>query len=422
MSSSPDGQIVTVVFYDHRDNPGSTTLVDMYLAQSFDGGATWRPNIRLTNVSSDATLAPLTGGGYMLGDYLGVAEPTSRDVPAVPVWIDTRTGNPDPFVARVGIAPSFDFTSWQAGRLSLGQITNPATGGQAGDADHDGEDNKSEFLSGTDPNDAASVSHTARQLNISTRTRVEAGDENALIGGFIITGSDPKQVIVRAIDPSLTARGVPGALQNPTLELAPENGAHIFNDNWKDADTAVIQATSIPQVDDRESAIVQTLAPGRYTAIVRGVSNTTGVALVEVYEIPPANSSQLGNISSRSFVGLDDNVMIGGFIVGSGQGINGTGSVRVVVRGIGPSLASRGVSGPLQDPELLLFNSNGTPIAANDNWRSTQQSEIEASGLAPEDNREAAISTTLTQGNYTAIVRGKNGTIGVGLVEVYTVR
>lgn len=422
VSASPDGQTVTVAFYDHRDNPGSDTLVDMYLTQSFDGGATWQPNIRLTAVSSDAALAPLTGSGYMLGDYLGVAEPTSRDVPAVPVWIDTRTGNPDPFIARVGIAPSFDFTSWQAGRLSLGQIRNPATGGPAGDADRDKEDNQSEFRSGTDPNDAASVFHTARQLNISTRTRVGAGDENALIGGFIITGTDPKQVIVRAIGPSLAARGVAGALQNPTLELAPQNGPHISNDNWKDSEAAAIQVTGIPPTDDRESAIVRTLAPGNYTAIVRGVNNTTGVALVEVYDLTSASPTQLGNLSSRGSVGIGEDVMIGGIIVGGGKGIVGNGSARVVVRGIGPSLARRGISGPLQDPELSLINSNGMSIAGNDNWKATQQAEIQAADLAPEDDREAALAVTLAQGNYTAILRGRNATTGAGLVEIYTLR
>jgi hypothetical protein len=103
---SPDGQTVVVVFYDHRDHPGSATLVDLYLAQSFDGGTTWEPNIRVSSVSSDASLAPLTDTGYMLGDYQGVAESTNSNVPAVPLWIDTRTGNPDPFVARVQISPS----------------------------------------------------------------------------------------------------------------------------------------------------------------------------------------------------------------------------------------------------------------------------------------------------------------------------
>ncbi len=145
IAASPDGQTLTVSFYDRRNNPASTTLVDLYYAQSQDGGATWQPNIRLTSVSSDAALAPLTSEGYMLGDYLGIAPSTGPDVPAVPIWVDTRTGNPDPFVTRVGIAPVADFRSWQAARLSLAQIDDPQLGGPAGDADHDGEDNQSEF-------------------------------------------------------------------------------------------------------------------------------------------------------------------------------------------------------------------------------------------------------------------------------------
>jgi hypothetical protein len=419
---SPDGQTVTAVFYDHRNNPGSATLVDLYLAQSFDGGATWQPNIRLTSVSTDASLAPLTSAGYMLGDYQGVAQPTNANVPAVPVWIDTRTGNPDPFVARVGIAPQVDFTSWEAARLSLHQINNPALGGQSGDADGDGEDNLSEFKSGTDPNNPDSVVRTGKQLNLSTRLLVQTGD-NAGIGGFIINGTDPKKVILRAIGPSLTARGVPGALQDPTLELHDHTGATIaFNDNWRDTQQSTIQATGLAPEDNRESAIVQTLAPAAYTAIVRGKGGTSGVALVEAYDVDPNANSKLANISTRGFVGTGDNVMIGGFIVGGGLGVNGAGSEEVLVRGLGPSLTQRGVPNALQDPTLDLHDGNGAIIASNDNWKDTQQSEIQATGLAPSNDRESAILAPLVQGNYTAILRGKNNTTGVGLVEVYKVQ
>jgi hypothetical protein len=139
------------VFYDHRANPGSNTLVDLYLAQSFDGGTTWLPNIRLSSVSTDASLAPLTSSGYMLGDYLGVAEATNANVPAVQVWVDTRTGDPDPFVARVGISAQLNFTSWQAARLSLGHINNPILGGVNGDGDFDGKSNLLEYTLNTPP-------------------------------------------------------------------------------------------------------------------------------------------------------------------------------------------------------------------------------------------------------------------------------
>ena len=202
IGSSHDGQTLTIVFYDTRNNPGSNTLVDTYLAQSFDNGATWQPNIRLTSVSTDATLSPLTPSGHMLGDYIGIAESTGPNVPAVPIWIDNRTGNPDPFVSRVGVAPQADFTSWQASRLSLAQINDPQSGGPSGDADRDGEQNAVEFKYGTEPNDPKSIFYTGRQLNISTRAGVLTG-ENILIGGFILTGNEPKQVIIRAIGPSL---------------------------------------------------------------------------------------------------------------------------------------------------------------------------------------------------------------------------
>ncbi|MGI8819513.1 MAG: sialidase family protein [Chthoniobacterales bacterium] len=419
LGASPDGQTLTAVFYDHRANPGSGTLVDMFLAQSFDGGATWQPNIRLTPVSTDASLAPLTSNGYMLGDYLGVVEATTRDVPAVPVWIDTRTGDPDPWVARVGIAPAFDFRSWQAAHLSLGQINEPALGQQAGDADGDGEDNLSEFQSGTDPNDPASVAHTSRQVNISTRTRVEGG-EHVLIGGFIITGSEPKRVLARAIGPSLAQFGVADALPDPTLELVPESGPMIFNDDWQETDAEAIRVTGIPPRDSRESAIVQTLAPGRYTAIVRSKTGAPGIGLIELYDLDPAANSRFGNLSSRGLVAPGaDNVMIGGVIVGPGTGVSGAGSARVALRGMGPSLAQSGIADALQDPELLVFDANANLVASNDNWRSSQEAELQTLGLAPGDEREAAFVTTLRRGNYTAIVRGKDGTTGVALVEAY---
>jgi len=421
IAASPDGQTLTAVFYDKRNNPNSNTLVNIYLAQSFDGGANWQPNLRVTDVSTDAALAPLTGAGYMLGDYQGIAEATNANVPAVPVWIDTRTGNPDPFVGRIGIASGVNFTSWQAARLSLGQINNPASGGEAGDADSDGEDNRSEFDANTNPNDPISVLRTGQQINISTRARVELGD-SVLIGGFIIDGTQPKRVLARAMGPSLTQSGVPGVLEDPTLQLVPQNGPSIFNNNWQDSDSEAIQATNIPPGDFRESAIVQTLAPGNYTAIVRGRNDTTGVALVEVYDLETAATSILGNVSSRGFVGVDDDVMIGGVVVGAGEGVNGAGSIRVLLRGIGPSLTQSGVAGALQNPELMLFNGNGQLIASNDDWRSTQETEIIATRIPPADNRESAILATLSKGNYTAIVRGKDRTTGVALVESYKIQ
>jgi hypothetical protein len=274
----------------------------------------------------------------------------------------------------------------------------------------------------TDPNDPNSVVRTGKQLNISTRLDVQTGD-GVGIGGFILTGSDPKKVVVRALGPSLTGLGVPGALQDPTLELHDHTGAIIaFDNDWKDSQQTEIQNTGLAPGDDREAAIVQTLSPGAYTAIVRGNGNTTGVGLVEVYDVDPNTNSILANLSSRGFVDTGDEVMIGGEIIGRGIGVNGAGSAKVLVRGIGPSLSSAGILGALQDPTLELHDGNGAIIASNDNWKDTQQSAIQATGLAPSDDRESAILTILTKGSYTAILRGKNGATGIALIEAYKVQ
>jgi Divergent InlB B-repeat domain len=246
--------------------------------------------------------------------------------------------------------------------------------------------------------------------NISTRLRVETGD-NVLIGGFIITGTQDKKVIVRAIGPSLP---VPDALADPFLELHDGAGNLIqSNDNWVDSPNkqAIIDST-IPPSNDLESAIVATLPANSsaYTAIVRGVNDTTGVGLVEVYDLDQSVDSKLANISTRGFVETGDNVMIGGFIV------LGSSSQNVIVRAIGPSLP---VPGALADPTLELHNGNGDVIAFDDNWKDSQQAEIEATTIPPTNDLESAIVATLDPGNYTAIVRGVNDTTGVALIEVY---
>ncbi|HEY1583364.1 MAG TPA: sialidase family protein [Chthoniobacterales bacterium] len=417
ISSSPDGQTLTVSFYDQRDSGGNSALCNLYLAQSFDGGATWQPNIRLTSESSNATLAPLTDQGYILGDYLGIAETTNPDVPAIPVWVDTRTGSPDPFISRVGISPNVDFISFQASRLSLAQINDPELGGPEGDADGDGEDNLSEFLSATEPNDPASVVHTSRQLNISTRENVGTG-EQVLIGGFIITGSSSKQVLLRAIGPSLADFGLSEVLQDPTLELRDGAGTTLFaNDNWRDTQESEIAATQLQPNDDLESAIVATLPPGQYTAVLEGKDGTTGTAIVEAYDLDPTPASQFGNISTRGFVGVGDNVLIGGLIISD----EASAQANVIVRALGPSLGDSGVMDALQDPTLELHDSNGTTLATNDNWQDTQPGIIASAGLAPNDSRESAIFASLPAGLYTAVVQGANATTGIGLVEVYNI-
>ncbi len=274
----------------------------------------------------------------------------------------------------------------------------------------------------TEPNDPASVLHTARQLNISTRTLVSGGD-NVLIGGFIITGTQPKQILARALGPSLTARGVPGAMADPTLELVPASGPSVSNDDWQQStDAAAIQATGIPPTDPRESALIQTLPPGNYTAILRSKGDTPGVGLVELYDLNPTADSRFANLSTRGFVGRDNDVMIGGVIVGRGAGVNGAGSIRAVLRGLGPTLTARGVAGALPDPQLLAYDANGTLLMTNDNWsESPQAAELQTLQLAPGDPRESALILTAIQGNYTAILRGRDGQTGIALVEIFSV-
>ena len=248
--------------------------------------------------------------------------------------------------------------------------------------------------------------------NISTRGLVQTGDQ-VMIGGFVIGGNAPKQVLIRAIGPSLASFNVVGPLQDPMLSLHDINGEIASNDDWQSApNSGQIPANLQPQ-DARESAILITLQPGQYTAIVSGKGGTAGIALVEVYDRDPNSSSRLANISTRGFVGTGDNVMIGGFVAaGSGQ---------VVIRAIGPSLGGAGVANPLSDPVLALFDANGQRILTNDNWGDNQQALIMGTGLAPTNPFESAILTTLAAGAYTAIVSDKNGGSGVALVEVFAV-
>ena len=246
-------------------------------------------------------------------------------------------------------------------------------------------------------------------LNVSTRLRAQGGD-NVLIGGFIITGTERKKVLLRALGPSLS---VPGALADPRLELHAADGRLIaFNDNWNSHRLEVL-ASTIPPGDEHEAALVATLPPGAYTAIVQGVGGASGIASVEVYDLDPGSDSRIGNISTRGKVETGDNVMIGGFIISADQ------PTKVIVRALGPSLATHNVAGSLANTTLDLHDRNGTVLASNDDWSSDQAAEIIASHVPPTDPRESAIVLTLPPGNYTAVVRGKNSTRGVALVEVY---
>lgn len=255
-------------------------------------------------------------------------------------------------------------------------------------------------------------------VNLSTRAFVGSGD-NALIGGFIIQGSQPATVVLRAIGHSLVAFGINTPLLDPVIELHDSTGAQIAtNDDWvDDANAQTIASYHLDPVESTESALVATLKPGSYTAVVRGFDNgdgnITGTGLVELYDLR-TNGSRAGNISSRAQVFTDANVLIGGFIVGSGA------SKAVVVRAIGPSLAAFGVAGALVDPTLELRDASGNLVQANDNWpQGPDAALIQKENLAPTSPAESAVQATLNPGSYTAVVRGANNGTGVGLVEVY---
>jgi hypothetical protein len=255
-----------------------------------------------------------------------------------------------------------------------------------------------------------------RFANISTRCSVQTGT-SVLIGGFIVTGNTPKKVLLRAIGPSLAKRNppVPGSLADPVLELHSGNTIIAMNDNWMDAaNRQEIIDTTVAPTEDAESAILITLNPGKYTAVVKGVGDATGIGLVEVYDLERTVDSVLANISTRGFVQPDPDALIGGII------ITGTGTQRVLVRAIGPSLTN--VPDALADPELELRNSNGALVGMNDNWRSTQEDEIKATTVPPTNDAESAIVETLAPGKYTAIVRGVNASSGVALVEAYALQ
>jgi hypothetical protein len=253
-----------------------------------------------------------------------------------------------------------------------------------------------------------------------------------MIGGFIVQGTGIKRVIIRALGPELTQFGINDALANPTLELHNRTGALIAsNDDWQTTilggvitgnQVSAIRNSGLAPTAASESAIIADLQPGNYTAIVRGPNNSTGVALVEVYDFSAGASSSLGNISTRSFVQTGEHVMIGGFIV------QGSATKKVIIRAIGPELTQFGINDVLANPTLEIHNRTGALIASNDNWQTTilggiiqtnQVSDIQNSGHAPADGRESAIIANLPPGNYTAIVRGVSNTTGVASVEVY---
>ncbi len=370
LSVAPNGRI-DVVWYDTRSSPNNVAS-QLFYCFSVDGGNTWSPNIPVSNLFN-----PLIGypNQQKIGDYITLV---SDEAGANVAYSATFNGEEDIYYVR---------------------IRPPALA-------------------------------QAHLRNISTRSFVQTGD-HVMIGGFIVQGTGPKRVIIRAIGPELTQYGIPDALANPRLELHNGNGALIgSNNDWQTTilggiitsnQVSDIQNSGHAPTAESESAIIADLQPGNYTAIVRGVNSTVGVALVEVYDLSPGASSNLSNISTRSFVQTGEHVMIGGFIV------QGTGPARVIIRAIGPELRQYGIANALANPRLELHNASGALIASNDNWQTTilggiissdQVSEIQNSGHAPTVASESAIVANLQPGNYTAIVQGVNNTTGVALVEV----
>ncbi len=253
-------------------------------------------------------------------------------------------------------------------------------------------------------------------LNLSTRGLVGTGD-NVVIGGFIITGTDPKTLVLRALGPSLSGFGLSGVLSDPVLSVYDSSRTLIAtNDDWQsDPNQLVVVANGLAPANLLESATAQTLAPGAYTVTVTGKDATPGIGLVELYDLSPLSNSKLGNMSTRGSVGTGDDALISGFIVGD------LGSTTVIVRALGPSLAAYGVSGVLSDPILTIYDSTGSVIASNDNWLDdVNWIDVEKNGLSPIDQRESALVLHLPAGAYTAIVSGANGSTGIGLAEVYT--
>jgi hypothetical protein len=242
-----------------------------------------------------------------------------------------------------------------------------------------------------------------------------------MIGGFIITGNTPKKVVVRGMGPILAGFGISDFLKDPFLEVRSAGGTVLqSNDNWKDSQQAEIESLHLAPSDNREAVIVITLTPGNYTALLTGKGGTTGVGLVEVYDVNPAGDSELDNLSTRGFVQGGNDVLIAGFILGG----NNTGNDRIVIRGLGPSLSQFGVNPVLTDPTLELHDNNGMTLISNDDWATDPVSaaNLIANNLAPSDPKESAIFTSLAPGTFTAVLAGKNGGSGIGIVEVYNLK
>jgi len=344
--------------------------------------------------------------GTIDGDDVRITGPNGFDVPAAVVMVNSTDHFATAIYAIVPPGGSWDSSDNGTYEITMQPnqvfdlIGNPVHPGSLGTF--------TVTISGPPP-------APAQLLNVSTRLRVQTG-ENVMIGGFIVTGNASKKVIARALGPSLANFGLTGVLQDSTINLNGSGGSIASNDNWKDTQQTAIQSSGLAPSDDRESAIIATLSPGNYTAVVEGKNQTTGIGLVELYDLDTMADAKLANISTRGFVDTGSNILIGGFVLGNGS------SAKVVIRALGPSLTQFGINGALANPTLELRNSNGDLVRSDDDWKDSQQAEIQSTGLAPTADLESAVVVTLQSGSYTALVSGKNGTTGVGLIEVYQVQ
>lgn len=321
-------------------------------------------------------------------------------------------------IARLNANGSLDFT-FDPGSGFFGSLTNDATQVRSLAIQNFGRivvgGVFTSYAGVTRDNVARLLGGAAAFQNLSTRADVLTGDD-VLIAGFTISGTQNKTVLIRALGPSLASFGIAMALPDPFLTVHDHTGAIIAtNDNWKDTQQTDIAQTGLAPPNDLDSAILATLAPGAYTAVLEGKGMTTGIGLLEVYDLSLTPDSELTNLSARAFVGTADDVLIGGTsIVGS----SGSGQ-RLLIRALGPSLSGAGIGNLLSDPTLSLRDANGNQIASNDNWKDSQQAEIAATGLAPGNDHESALIVLLPPGTFTAIVAGKHGTTGVALLEFY---
>ena len=341
----------------------------------------------------------LTGGYQPTGTVtFTLYGPDDNDCSNGPVFTSTKTLDSN------GQATSDDFTPTEAGTYHWvvtysGDPNNNLVTTDCGDPE--------QTVVVAPPAEVAQVGNLSGWGNVGL-------DDDVLIGGFIISGASPRQVLLRGIGPST---GVEGALADPILELHGPNGfTTIVNDNWQGAGNFSQIPDALQPQNPQESSILVTLSPGAYTAIVRGSNDTTGIALVEIYDLSTATDSQLANVSTRAFVETGDNVLIGGVI------ITGAANANTVLRAIGPSLVDQGVTNALSDPLLNVYDGNGSQIASNDNWREDPGADqVSQAGLAPTNDLESALYLNVAPGGYTVIVSGGESTNGIGLVEIYSV-